>query len=153
METPCTGALNELSQPRVCCAPGPLQPLAHPGVRGSRRPAAETQCQSPTPRRACQPGHQLVQAVMWRGVLRGPEPLPVFLAEATGRALRCQQLSITPSDSGGFQHLDPSQPSSSNCSRSPHHPRAPQFFRLLLGRGANWIWAHLSCLIRGRPPE
>lgn len=48
------------------------------------------------PRRESQREDQLVQAVLWRGVLRGPTPLPVLLAEATGRAVRCQQLSITP---------------------------------------------------------
>lgn len=60
------------------------------------RPHTRRRANLRPPRRESQWEDQLVQAVLWRWVLRGPKPLPVLLAEATGRAVRCQQLSITP---------------------------------------------------------
>ena len=71
---------------------------------------------------------QLVQAVMWSWVLWGPKPLPVLLAEATGRAVRCQQLSITPVGpgrgewSGGLPASGPLSGLFHNCSPEPPPP-------------------------------
>lgn len=70
---------------------------------------------------------------MRRWVLRGPEPLSVLLAEATGGV---SSLPSLPPGPGG---LPP--------------PPSPAAGGSLLVWRANWIWAQVAVLISGRAPD
>lgn len=151
---PCAGALQRaesapgLRRPQASACPWPW-PTRSPRARAARphRRCANLR----PPRRESQREDQLVQAGMWRWVLRGPKPLPALLAEATGRASDVSSSpSLAPGTGGLPGHLAQTQPAAGIPGQRSHRPCAPQSFRALLGCRANWIWVHLALLIQGR---
>lgn len=162
---------SPLSQPRGPCAPRrpalalgppPRRPAPAPPPRSpaAQRPGPALQpgrrANLPPPRRARRPEDQLVRAVMWRWVLRGHRPLLALPAEATGRAVGCQQLSITPFPArGGFPGPAPDpagrrRQGSQTCSRELPPPHGPHCLGWsLLGFGTHQETGTLGCFAEG----
>ena len=127
LEASCARARSELSQPRAAALPRRSAPAARPAGPGARCPPPRRRANLRPPRRESRREDQLVQAVMWRRVRRGRKPLPVLLAEATARAVRCQQLSVTPSRLRGWGAL--SRPRGRQARWAPPAPR-PTLLRI-----------------------